>query len=123
MLSQSSDYLSQKFTTITFSSQSWTVLTGIEQIIKSKIESSGIPLKNWDIKIYRGILTGYNEAFIIDQKTRDKLVDASSKNEEIIRPYKYSFLNDKALLLYLVCQIVEYNIRLNDFLQQDNLRF
>ena len=43
-------------------------------------------MKNWDIKIYRGILTGYNEAFIINQETRDKLVAASSKNEEIIRP-------------------------------------
>jgi adenine-specific DNA-methyltransferase len=43
-------------------------------------------LKEWDINIYRGILTGYNEAFIITQETRDILVEASSKNAEIIRP-------------------------------------
>ncbi len=46
----------------------------------------GTPLKEWDINIYRGLLTGYNEAFIIDQKTKDKLIEASPKNAEIIRP-------------------------------------
>jgi len=43
-------------------------------------------LKEWDIKIYRGILTGYNEAFIIDEQTRNKIVEASPKSAEIIRP-------------------------------------
>ncbi|TBX64783.1 type II restriction endonuclease, partial [Flavobacterium silvisoli] len=43
-------------------------------------------MKEWDVNIYRGILTGYNEAFIINQETRDKLIAASSKNDEIIRP-------------------------------------
>ena len=46
----------------------------------------GVPLKDWDIEIYRGILTGYNEAFIIDSKTRNELIEASPKNAEIIRP-------------------------------------
>ncbi|PAF52238.1 Eco57I restriction-modification methylase domain-containing protein [Helicobacter sp. 13S00477-4] len=42
--------------------------------IKQKIESIGTPLKDWDIKIYRGILTGYNEAFIIDTDKRDEIL-------------------------------------------------
>lgn len=62
------------------------MLSPIEQRIKEKIENIGTPLKEWDIKIYRGILTGYNEAFIIDEQIRNKLVDASPKNAEIIRP-------------------------------------
>ncbi|MDI6033346.1 TaqI-like C-terminal specificity domain-containing protein [Flavobacterium sp. LB2P84] len=62
------------------------MLSPIEQGIKEKIENIGIPLKEWDVKIYRGILTGYNEAFIIDEQTRNKLVDASPKSAEIIRP-------------------------------------
>jgi len=62
------------------------VLSTIEQGIKEKIENIGTPLKEWDINIYRGILTGYNEAFIINQDTKDKLIAASSKNAEIIRP-------------------------------------
>jgi len=43
-------------------------------------------LKDWDIKIYRGVLTGYNEAFIIDEKTKMKLISEDPKSAEIIRP-------------------------------------
>ena len=43
-------------------------------------------MKDWDISIYRGILTGYNEAFIIDEETKNRLIKASPKNAEIIRP-------------------------------------
>ena len=69
-----------------YSSESWIVLTEIEQRIKSKIESKGTPLKDWDINIYRGILTGYNEAFIIDGKKKEELIAEDPKSVEIIRP-------------------------------------
>ncbi len=87
-LNNMSDYFRQH-TTITnsFSAEnSWVVLSSIEQGIKAKIENAGIPLKDWDINIYRGILTGYNEAFIIDTPTKDELIAASPKSAEIIRP-------------------------------------
>ena len=69
-----------------FSSDSWVILSPIEQQIKEKIEKVGTPLKDWDITINRGILTGYNEAFIIDEKTKKELIDKDPKSEEIIRP-------------------------------------
>ncbi|KAA6318779.1 hypothetical protein EZS27_031254 [termite gut metagenome] len=62
------------------------VLSPIEQRIKAKIEAVGTPLKEWDINIYRGILTGYNEAFIIDGKKKDELIEKDSKSADIIRP-------------------------------------
>jgi hypothetical protein len=62
------------------------VLSALEQGIKSKIERIGTPLKEWDISIYRGVLTGFNEAFIISQEVRDKLISESPKSAEIIRP-------------------------------------
>lgn len=65
----------------------WVILSALEASIKKKIETIGTPLKDWDIQISRGILTGFNEAFIIDQKTRDSLIAASPKNAEIIRPF------------------------------------
>ena len=65
---------------------SWVVLSPIEQRIKAKIEVIGTPLKDWDINIYRGILTGCNEAFIIDGKKRKELIRQDPKSEEIIRP-------------------------------------
>ncbi|MDX2003220.1 MAG: Eco57I restriction-modification methylase domain-containing protein [Chitinophagales bacterium] len=66
--------------------QTWVLLGSIEQKIKHKIETIGIPLKDWDINIYRGILTGYNEAFIIDGKKRAELIAEDPKSDEIIRP-------------------------------------
>jgi len=69
-----------------FGTESWVVLSPIEQRIKAKIEAVGTPLKDWDINIYRGILTGYNEAFIIDGKKKDELIAEDPKSAEIIRP-------------------------------------
>jgi hypothetical protein len=66
--------------------ESWVILSPIEQSIKSKIEAIGTPLKEWDINIYRGILTGCNEAFIIDGKRKDELIAKDPKSVEIIRP-------------------------------------
>ncbi len=43
-------------------------------------------LKDLPISIYRGILTGYNDAFYIDEDTRQKLIAADSKSAELIKP-------------------------------------
>ena len=73
-------------------SDSWIILSPIEQSIKRKIESVGTPLKDWDISIYRGVLTGYNDAFIITTEKRDEILsncqtdDERRKTEELIRP-------------------------------------
>ncbi|WRB35936.1 class I SAM-dependent DNA methyltransferase [Helicobacter pylori] len=42
--------------------------------LRDKIESVGTPLKDWNIQIYRGILTGCNEAFIIPTEKRDAIL-------------------------------------------------
>ncbi|QTP04074.1 class I SAM-dependent DNA methyltransferase [Helicobacter pylori] len=42
--------------------------------LRDKIESIGTPLKDWGIQIYRGILTGCNEAFIIPTEKRDAIL-------------------------------------------------
>jgi len=54
--------------------------------LKAKIEAKGTPLKDWDVKIYRGILTGFNKAFIIDTATKERLTRKDSKSAEIIKP-------------------------------------
>src|SRR5690606_39135617 len=43
-------------------------------------------IKDWDINIYRGVLTGYNEAFIIDKKKKEQLISEDPKSADIIRP-------------------------------------
>lgn len=71
---------------------SWVILSPIEQSIKRKIEAVGIPLKDWDINIYRGVLTGCNEAFIINSTKRKEILancqsaEEKERTEELIRP-------------------------------------
>lgn len=87
VLNNLSDYIRQNASKSNFNtSESWVVLSEIEQRIKDKIEAVGTPLKDWDINIYRGILTGYNEAFIIDGKKKEELIAEDPKSAEIIRP-------------------------------------
>ena len=68
------------------------ILSPIELSIKRKIEAVGTPLKDWDINIYRGLLTGYNDAFIITTQKRDEILsncqneDERRRTEELIRP-------------------------------------
>ena len=50
------------------------------------MEKKGTPLKDWDIAINRGILTGYNDAFIIDNDTKEALVEKDPQSAEIIKP-------------------------------------
>ena len=86
-------YVQQHATPSAFtSSESWVILSPIEQSIKRKIEAVGKPLKDWDIQIYRGVLTGCNEAFIIDEAKRAEILsncqcdDERKRTEAIIRP-------------------------------------
>ncbi len=50
--------------------------------LRDKIESVGTPLKDWGIQIYRGILTGANEAFIIPTEKREEILNACKTQEE-----------------------------------------
>ena len=64
----------------------WSILSPIEQRIKDKMEAKGTPLKEWDITINYGIKTGYNDAFIIDNKTKEALIAEDPRSAEIIKP-------------------------------------
>ena len=71
---------------------SYIILSPIELSIRRKIEAVGKPLKDWDVKIYRGVLTGCNEAFIITTEKRDELLaqcqteEERQRTAELIRP-------------------------------------
>ena len=68
------------------------ILSEIEQRIKAKIEAIGTPLKEWNVNIYRGILTGYNDAFIINKAKKEEILancqsdEEREKTDELIRP-------------------------------------
>ena len=88
-----SDFVQQNGSECDFSSaDSWVILSPIEQSIKRKMETVGTPLKDWNINIYRGVLTGYNEAFIITTEKREEILancqseDERTRTAELIRP-------------------------------------
>lgn len=67
-------------------SSSWFIGNPLEQKIKQKVEAIGSPLKEWDVEIFRGILTGCNEAFVIDESTRQRLIEEDPNSQDIIKP-------------------------------------
>ncbi len=82
-----SEYIQQNQTVMSFDGdESWVILSPIELSIKRKIESIGVPLKDWNISINYGIKTGFNEAFIISGEKKDELISQDPKSAEIIRP-------------------------------------
>lgn len=54
----------------------------------NKLENKGVPLGEYvGGKIYRGVLTGYNKAFVIDAATRTRLIQEDPKSAEVIKPF------------------------------------
>ena len=88
-----SDFVLQQNSICDFAtSDSWVILSPIEQSIKHKIETIGMPLKDWDIQINYGIKTGFNDAFIISTEKREEILancqteDERKRTAELIRP-------------------------------------
>ncbi|MFT4693204.1 MAG: hypothetical protein ACI8TE_000092 [Francisella sp.] len=84
------------------------VFLGKEELeIKKKIEAIGTPLKDWDVGIYRGIQTGNNDVFVIDEELKNKMIEEDNKSNEIILPIitgkeikKYSLEGKNKYLIY-----------------------
>lgn len=70
-----------EFSQNSLSKESFTFSNENTSALKAKIERIGTPLKEWQgLNIYRGILTGYNEAFIITTEKRNEIL-ANCKDE------------------------------------------
>ena len=53
-----------------------------------KLYSVGKPLSEYvNGRLYRGIVTGLNEAFVVDKDTRDRLIVEHSSSSEILKPF------------------------------------
>ena len=64
----------------------WIILSGAERSVMDKMQAKGTPLADWDVRINRGIITGYNRAFLIDDSTKQALVKEDPKSADIIKP-------------------------------------
>jgi len=64
----------------------WSFANMKQLILKEKIENGHLLLKDIDgVKIYRGVTTGYNPAFIISNEQRDNLITEDYKNSQVIK--------------------------------------
>jgi hypothetical protein len=71
-----------------FGKSAWSLETNAVDDLMEKIRQNGVPLAEFaGVKPYRGVLTGLNEAFLIDTSTRERLVCEDSRSAEIIKPY------------------------------------
>jgi len=66
----------------------WSLADERTQALLAKLKASGVPLGEYvQGKIYRGVLTGLNEAFVIDETTRARLIAEDPKSAELIKPF------------------------------------
>lgn len=71
-----------------FTKESWTLEPPQVVALLSKIRLAGTPLVEYaKTKPYRGVLTGFNKAFVIDSQTRDRLVREDPAASSIIKPF------------------------------------
>jgi type II restriction/modification system DNA methylase subunit YeeA len=108
-----------KFDFIPPQTAEWFIGNQCSGLLKNKIESGSKLLREYNIRINFGIKTGYNEAFIIDKKIKNELIDTDMKNAEIIKPiirgrdlkkYSYSFCNQ-----WVICTFPSLEINIDNF--------
>ncbi len=87
-LSAEVDAIGKKLDNSSISGENWTLADSREISIFEKMKKLGIPLGTYvEGKIFRGILTGLNEAFVIDRSTRDRLIKEDPGCIDIIKPF------------------------------------
>lgn len=69
----------------TFGEAEWSIQPKAHFNILQKMQK-GTALKDLPISIYRGILTGYNDAFFIDESTKERLIAEDAKSADLIHP-------------------------------------
>lgn len=87
----------------------WTLDSQDTASIMRKIAAEGTPLEEYsDGKIYRGVLTGLNEAFVIDADTADDFIKRDARSRELLRPLaggrnvrRYAPLQLKKYLIFI----------------------
>lgn len=66
--------------------EQWNLQNEEYQSLINKIKNSGSTIKELSLDTYRGILTGFNEAFIVSEELKNKLVENDPKSLEVLKP-------------------------------------
>ena len=66
----------------------WNLVQADQKELIDKIFKQGVTLERYvNKKIYRGVLTGLNKAFVIDEETKNRLIKEDKKSAEVIKPF------------------------------------
>ncbi len=96
----------------------WSLARQEVQMLLRKLFDAGLPLEDYvNKKIYRGILTGLNEAFVIDEATRNRLIAEDANSAEIIKP----FLAGRDIKRYAEPVVERYVILIPSGWTEDNM--
>ncbi|MCZ8188703.1 MAG: Eco57I restriction-modification methylase domain-containing protein [Microcystis sp. LE19-338.1B] len=90
-ITQFATILEQDYLTITqanLSADGWKLESSQTLDLLAKLQKVGTPLGEYvKGRLYYGIKTGLNEAFVIDKITRDRLISEHPSSEEVIKPF------------------------------------
>ncbi|MFH1195796.1 MAG: N-6 DNA methylase [bacterium] len=85
----------------------WSLTSENKSDLIQKIFKQGIPLSKYvNGKIYYGIKTGLNKAFVINEETKNKLIAEDPKSAEVIKP----FLAGRDIKRYAALKVDKYLI-------------
>jgi hypothetical protein len=89
--------------------EGWNLADDDSQALLDKLKAAGKPLGEYvDGKMFNGVKTGFNEAFVIDEATKQALISAEPGVARFIKPFlagrdvrRYRQPNSAAYLLYI----------------------
>jgi hypothetical protein len=71
-----------------FKPDGWRLESSQTLDLLAKLRAAGTPLGEYvNGRFYYGIKTGFNEAFVVDRATRDRLIAEHPSSEEILKPF------------------------------------
>jgi adenine-specific DNA-methyltransferase len=115
-----SDYFQKKsFNFIIPPTLEWSIGNEKTISLRQKVEKDSNPLKSFNVQINFGIKTGYNDAFIIDEETKNRLIFEDPKCSDIIKPIirgrdlqKYYFVFSKQ---WIICTFPSLKINIENY--------
>lgn len=68
--------------------ENWHLESAAAVRLMAKLRKAGTPLGEYvNGRFYRGILTGLNDAFVVDRATRDRLIAEHPSSAEVLKPF------------------------------------
>jgi len=103
------DYLNtKKIVLYDLDKESWVIVDSDDFEIKKLIEKNGVQLSDWDVEMNFALKSGLNDAFFINEETKEKLILDDPNSDEVIKPLirgrnikKYNYKFDNIYILYI----------------------